>query len=120
SRNSKGEEYNLLYYWLRVFVRYCIALGLIAVGFIKFYPMQMPFPSVSNLHTEIGDHAPFKLYWQIVGISYRYEIFLGFLAIAAGVLLFFRSTTAIGAIIISGVLFNITHANLGYDGGVHV
>lgn len=120
SRDSKREEYNLLYYWLRVFVRYRIALGLIAFGFIKFYPMQMPFPSVSNLHTEIGDYAPFKLYWQIVGISYRYEIFLGFLEIAAGVLLFFRSTTAIGAIIISGVLFNIAHANLGYDGGVHV
>ena len=120
SRNSKREEYNVLYYWLRVLVRYRIALGLIAFGFIKFYPMQMPFPSVSNLHTEIGDYTPFKLYWQIVGVSFRYEIFLGVLEIAAGALLFFRSTTALGAIIIAGVLFNIAHANLGYDGGVHV
>src|SRR5690606_31897932 len=29
-------------------------------------------------------------------------------------------TTAVGAIIVVGVLFNIAHANLGYDGGVHV
>lgn len=120
SRNSKRKEYNVLYYWLRVLVRYRIALGLIAFGFIKFFPMQMPFPSVSNLHTEIGDYAPFKLYWQIIGVSFKYQIFLGFLEIAAGALLFFRSTTALGAIIVAGVLFNIAHANLGYDGAVHV
>src|SRR5690606_15888011 len=63
SRNSKRREYNVLYYWLRVIVRYRIALGLIAFGYIKFFPMQMPFPSISNLNTEFGDYAPFKLYW---------------------------------------------------------
>lgn len=120
SRDSKRQDYNVLYYGLRVAVRYRIALGLIAFGFIKFYPMQMPFPSISNLNTDIGDYAAFKLYWQIVGVSFRYEIFLGFLEIAAGVLLFFRATTAVGAIITAGVLFNIAHANFGYDGGVHV
>jgi len=74
-------------------------LGLIAFGFIKFFPMQMPFPSLANLNTDIGEYAPFKLYWQIVGVSYKYEIFLGFLEIAAGSLLFFRPTVVIGAII---------------------
>lgn len=120
ARNSKRKQYNKLYYWLRVVVRYRIAIGLIAFGIIKFFPMQMPFPSVSNLHTDFGDYASFKLYWQIVGVSYKYEIFLGFLEVAAGVLMLFRSTTALGAIITAGVLFNIAHANFGYDGGVHV
>ena len=45
SRNSKRQQYNALYYWLRVIVRYRIAVGLIAFGYIKFFPMQMPFPS---------------------------------------------------------------------------
>jgi hypothetical protein len=120
SRYSKRQEYNTLYYWLLVLVRYRIAIGLIAFGFVKFFPMQMPFPSLANLNTEIGDYAPFKLYWQIVGISFRYEIFLGFLEIAAGILMLFRTTTIFGAIINVGVLFNVAHANLGYDGGVHV
>ncbi|MCH5685324.1 hypothetical protein LWM68_14365 [Niabella sp. W65] len=80
----------------------------------------MPYPSVSNLHTEFGDYAPFKLYWQSVGLSLEYQIFLGALEIIIGTLLFFRSTTAIGAILTAGVLYNIAHANLGYDGGVHV
>ncbi|ANH81428.1 hypothetical protein A8C56_10940 [Niabella ginsenosidivorans] len=118
---KKGrKEYNVLYYWLRVFVRYRVAIGSIAFGFIKFFPMQMPFPSISNLHTNFGDYAPFKLYWQSVGLSLWYEIFLGTLEILIGVLLFFRSTTAIGAILTAGIFYNIAHANLGYDGGVHV
>lgn len=120
ARNSKHANYEQLYYWLRVLVRYRIAFGLIAFGFIKFFPMQMPFPSLANLNTDFGEYAPFKLYWQIVGVSYKYEIFLGFLEIAAGALLFFRPTTAIGAIINAGVLFNIGHANIAYDGAVHV
>lgn len=113
-------SYNQLYYWLRVLVRYRIGLGLIAFGFIKFYPMQMPFPSIANLHTDLGDYAPFKLYWQSVGVSVWYQIFLGFLEIGAGTLMFFRATTAIGAIINAGVLYNIAHANFAYDGAVHV
>jgi hypothetical protein len=119
-RKRTISGYNKLYYWLRVLVRYRIAIGLIAFGLIKFYPMQMPYPSVSNLHTEFGDYAPFKLYWQSVGLSLEYQIFLGALEIIIGTLLFFRSTTAIGAILTAGVLYNIAHANLGYDGGVHV
>ncbi|KDN55893.1 hypothetical protein [Flavobacterium seoulense] len=120
SRNSKRQQYNELYYWLRVIVRYRIAVGLIAFGYIKFFPMQMPFPSVSNLNTDLGDYASFKLYWQVVGLSVWYQIFLGALEIVAGILLFFRATTALGAIITAGVLYNIAHANLAYDGAVHV
>jgi len=116
---NAGRSYPALYYWLHVLVRYRLAIGLIAFGFIKFFPMQMPFPSIANLNTGLGDYASFKLYWQIVGLSFRYEIFLGFLEIAIGILFFFRSTTVIGAIATIGVLFNIAHANLAYDGAVH-
>src|SRR5690606_27263614 len=118
--NSGRQDYWVLHYWLTVIIRYRIAIGLIAFGFVKFFPMQMPFPSVSNLNTAIGDYAAFKLYWQIVGVSASYESFLGFLEITAGTLMLFRATTVLGAIINAGVLFNIAHANLGYDGGVHV
>jgi len=119
-RHSKRQDYNTLYYWLRVIVRYRIGIGLIAFGFIKFFPNQMPFPSIANLNTAMGDYAPFKLYWQIIGVSWEYQSFLGFLEIAIGIMMFFRATTVLGAILTIGVLFNIAHANLGYDGAVHV
>lgn len=119
-RNKKIANYNLLYYWLRVITRYRVAIGIIAFGYLKLYPMQMPFPSITNLNTELGDYAQFKLYWQAVGVSLWYQIFLGLLEIGAGVLMFFRATTALGAILNAGVLYNIAHANIAYDGGVHV
>jgi hypothetical protein len=120
SRKAAPMNISKGYYWLRVLARYRIAIGIIAFGYLKLYPMQMPFPSEANLHTAFGDYAPFKLYWQAVGLSLWYQIFLGLLEIGAGVLMFFRRTTALGAIINAGVLYNIAHANLAYDGAVHL
>jgi hypothetical protein len=119
-RKKDPQNYNKLYYWLRVVVRYRIALGIIAFGFLKFYPMQMPSPSFANLETELGDYNTYKLYWQQVGVSIWYEVVLGIVEIVGGILLFFRSTTALGAVINIGVLGNIAHANIAYDGSVHV
>lgn len=113
-------NYNKLHYWLRVIVRYRVALGIIAFGFLKFYPMQMPYPAISNLETYWGDYNTYKIYWQQVGVSLWYEVVLGVVEIVGGVLLFFRSTTALGALINAGVLYNIAHANFAYDGAVHV
>src|SRR5882757_9510222 len=113
-------NYNKLYYWLRVLVRYRVALGIIAFGFLKFYPMQMPYPAISNLETFWGDYNTYKIYWQQVGVSLWYEVVLGIVEISGGALLFFRGTTALGALINAGVLYNIAHANIAYDGAVHV
>lgn len=120
ARNSKRTEYNALYYWLRVIVRYRIAIGIIAFGLLKLYPMQMPDPSLSNLDTNFGDYNTYKIYWQVVGVSLWYEVVLGAVEILGGVLMLFRGTTALGAVINAGVLYNIAHANIAYDGGVHV
>ena len=120
ARNSKRTQYNELYYWVRVIVRYRIAIGIIAFGFLKFFPMQMPTPSLSNLDTNFGDYNTYKIYWQVVGVSIWYEVVLGIVEILGGILLLFRQTAAIGAVIIAGVLYNIAHANIAYDGGVHV
>jgi len=121
TKTERGRtNYNLLYYWTRVVMRYRIAIGLIAFGFLKVYPMQMPYPSLSNLVTDLGEYNTYKIYWQHVGIAIWYEIVLGWVEVIGGVLMFFRATTFIGALINAGVLYNIAHANIGYDGGVHV
>lgn len=119
-RKRERREYNELYYWIRTFARYRIGIGIIAFGFLKLYPMQMPFPSISNLEATIGEYTAYKIYWQSVGVVIWYEIFLGFIEILAGALMFFRATSVLGAVINLGVLYNIAHANHAYDGGVHV
>lgn len=119
-RKKERKEYNELYYWIRALARYRIGIGIIAFGFLKLFPMQMPFPSISNLEATIGEYTAYKIYWQSVGVVIWYEIFLGFLEIFAGALMFFRATSVLGAVINLGVLYNIAHANHAYDGGVHV
>lgn len=114
------KEYTILYYWLRVLVRYRLAFVLVTYGFIKFFPLQMPYPSLSNLLTNYGDYFAWKIYFQTVGIAPKYESFLGFVEILAAFLLFNRKTTTFGVGLIFGFLGNVAVANGFYDIGEQV
>ena len=114
------KEYAVLYYWLRVVVRYRLAFLLISYGFIKLFPLQMPYPSLSNLLTNYGDFFGWKIYFQTVGIAPKYESFLGFVEIIAAFLLFNRKTVTFGVGLIFGFIGNVAVANGFYDIGEQV
>jgi len=116
----KDIDYNQFYYWLRVVVRYRLAIGIIGYGFIKFFPLQAPFPSISNLNTSYGDFTDWKIFSMSLGIVPSYEAFLGAIEILAGLLLFFRKTATIGAAIILVFTGNVFISNLAYEGGEFV
>lgn len=120
NKEKKPLNYEKLNYWLRVVLRYKLAAGIIAFGFIKLFPLQMPYPSLSNLHTNYGDFLPWKIYFHTIGITQGYESFLGAVEVLAGILLFNRKTTAFGAGIIIGFIGNILAANFAYDIGEQV
>jgi hypothetical protein len=113
-------EYNVLYYWVRVFARYRVAYGVIAWGYKKIFIMQMPFPNVGLEHTEFIDFFAKRLYWESIGIAPRYEVFLGFAEFIPGFLLLFRRTTTLGAALSFVVLGNVALANHAYDIGEQV
>ncbi|WP_153663659.1 hypothetical protein [Chitinophaga sp. SYP-B3965] len=119
-RKTEREEYNTLYYWLRVIVRYRAGIGIIGFGFTKLLPVQMPYPSLGILNTNFGDLTAQKIYWLSVGIVPWYQIFAGVVEITAGSLLLFRKTTTLGAILLFAALGDIVYVNFAYDGGVHV
>jgi hypothetical protein len=119
-RKAEPQEYNLLYYWLRVIVRYRAGIGIIGFGFTKLLPVQMPYPSLGLLNTDFGDFTAQKIYWLSIGIVPWYQIFAGVVEVSAGTLLFFRKTTTIGAALLFGALGDIVYVNFAYDGGVHV
>ncbi len=114
------KNYDLLYYWLRVVVRYRAGIGIIGFGFTKLLPVQMPYPSEGILNTDFGDFTPQKIFWLSIGIVPWYQIFTGVVELAAGTLLFFRRTEALGAALLISALGTITFVNFAYDGGVHV
>jgi|GEM_PF-394893 len=118
--DRKARSYHLLYYWIRVVVRYRAGIGIIGFGFTKLFPTQMPYPSLGLLNSNFGDFTAQKIYWMSVGIVPWYQVFGGVVEIVAGSFLFFRKTTLFGAILLAGALFDITLVNYAYDGGVHV
>lgn len=120
ARKTERKEYNLLYYWLRVIVRYRAGIGIIGFGFTKLLPVQMPYPSLGLLNTNFGDLTAQKIYWLSIGIVPWYQIFAGVVEVAAGTLLLFRKTTTLGALLLFSALGDIVYVNFAYDGGVHV
>jgi hypothetical protein len=106
-----------LYYWLRVLLRYRLAIALLVYGLIKFFPLQSPYPSISNLNTPYGDFNEWKLFSLSLGIVPGYETFLGLVEILAAVLLLNRKTVTIGAFIVLLFTGNVFMSNLAYGGG---
>jgi hypothetical protein len=117
ARRQKTADYDSLYYWVRVIVRYRLAIGIIAYGFIKLFPLQAPFPSLSNLNTNYGDFTRWKLFSLSLGVVPNYESFLGLVEIIGGLLLFYRRSASVGAFIIAIFLGNVFMSNLAYGGG---
>jgi hypothetical protein len=118
--DRKSKSYHILYYWIRVVVRYRAGIGIIGFGFTKLFPTQMPYPSLGLLNSNFGDFTAQKIYWMSVGIVPWYQVFGGVVEIVAGTMLFFRKTTTFGAILLAAALGDITFVNYAYDGGVHV
>jgi len=115
---DKGKtHYKQLYYYLRILVRYRLAIAVIAYGFLKLFAVQAPFPSVSNLNTPYGDLTTWKIFSLSLGIVPGYQSFLGAVELLAGILLLFRKTSPIGATIIIFFIGNVFMSNLAYEGG---
>lgn len=119
--DRKTREYDRLYYLLRVLLRYRLAIGMIGYGVIKLFPLEMPYPSLSELHEHYGDLLPWKAYAFTTGVAKaHYETTLGLLEIGAGFLMLYRKTATIGAGIITAILINVVTVNFAYQLGEHV
>jgi uncharacterized membrane protein YphA (DoxX/SURF4 family) len=114
---NKTSSYNNLYYWIRAIVRYRLAIAVIAYGFIKVFPLQSPYPSISNLNTAYGDFTRWKLFSLSLGIVPGYESFLGVVEVVAGLLLLNRKTASVGAFVILLFTGNVFMSNWAYEGG---
>ncbi|MFB6457797.1 DoxX family protein [Chitinophaga sp. Hz27] len=115
--NNRTESYHQLWYWLRVFARYRLALAVLAYGYIKFFPLQSPYPSLSNLNTAYGDFNRWKLFSLSLGIVPGYESFLGLVEILLALLLLYRRTASIAAFLFLIFCGNVFVSNIAYDGG---
>src|SRR5579863_6336567 len=100
---------------LRIVVRYALGFTLLGYGVAKVIPTQFSTPSLNRLAEHVGEMSPMGMLWTFMGSSAPYTIFSGVLETTGGLLLLFRRTTALGALIASAVLANIVALNFCYD-----
>lgn len=114
------DDYDKLHYWVRVAVRYKLAVSLVGFGLLKIFVLQIPYPSLSNLHTNYGDFLPWKIYYHTIGIVPGYEVFLGSVEVITGLLLLHRKTVTFATGIVLGFAGNVFMANIAYQIGDHI
>ena len=111
----RRRSYYLASYGLLVLVRYFVALAALSYGLFKAFALQMPFPDQSALATPLGDLLPMRLSWYFIGYSHGYQVFAGLMELLAGLLLLWRRTAMLGALVATGVFLNVMMLNLCYD-----
>ncbi|NBC65667.1 MAG: hypothetical protein GVY07_08465 [Bacteroidetes bacterium] len=100
---------------LYILARYYLAATLLSYGLVKIFPLQFPEPSLILLTQEYGDSSPMGLAWTFLGFSTGYQVFAGFSELLAALLLFFRRTTLLGALVAAGVMTNVFMINMFFD-----
>jgi uncharacterized membrane protein YphA (DoxX/SURF4 family) len=109
------KEYDKLLSWLIILLRYYLAFVLLSYGLSKIFKTQFPFPSVARLNQTYGESSPMGLLWTFMGYSTLYNIFTGLGEAIAGLLLFFKRTRLLGALIAATVMLHVLVLNLSYD-----
>lgn len=112
--DRKRKSYDLLLYWVMVYVRYYLAFTMMIYGFYKIIKTQFPFPFY-NLTETYGESSPMGLLWNFMGYSTAFNMFTGLAEAIGGFLLLFRTTTTFGSLMCMTVLSNIVALNFCFD-----
>jgi hypothetical protein len=113
--DRKQKSYPRLHEGLRIYVRFALCSVMISYGAVKVIKSQFPDPSVDRLLQPYGDASPMGLLWTFMGASTAYNVFSGLSEMIGGLLLAFRRTALLGALVSFGVLLNIVLLNFCYD-----
>src|SRR4029078_2028641 len=108
-------NYEKVYQWLRLYVRFSLARDMIGYGALKIIPLQMPAPYLTRLIEPYGDSSPMGILWTFIGASKGFEIFTGSAEMLGGVLLILPRTTMLGALICLADTIQIFVLNMCYD-----
>lgn len=101
--------------WLETGARYYLGSVMLTYGILKVIPSQFSTPSLTRLLTAYGDSSPMGLLWTFMGASPAYTVFAGLGETVGGLLLFFRRTRLLGALVVIGVMSNVAVLNYAYD-----
>lgn len=96
-------------------VRFYLFWMMLGYGAAKVLKSQFPAPNAVWLDEALGDMSPMRLLWAFMGHSTSYTVFTGVTELLAGVLVLFRRTRLIGALLVAAIMTNVLVLNLSYD-----
>lgn len=111
---DKKNKYNLIQI-NSLIASYYLSLQLFNYGFSKIFHVQFFFPEPNTLLTPLGHIDKDLLFWSSMGSSYVYSFFCGIIELVPAVLLVFRKSRFLGAVISTAVMTNVLMINIGFD-----
>lgn len=100
----------MLVFMLRMYLAWII----MSYGLAKVFASQFPF-LMANMDARMIELSPMRIAWAFFGYSKGYQIFLGWGEVIPALLLLFRRTTLIGALLMVVVLLNVWLINIFFD-----
>ncbi|MEM7314684.1 MAG: hypothetical protein AAF497_16175 [Planctomycetota bacterium] len=115
--DRRKTDYRLTHDLLRSGLRYVLATIMLSYGLAKvgWHMNQFPMPGARRLAITYGESSPMGILWTFMGASRAYTIFAGLGEVVGGVLLLFRRTATLGAVVVFGVMTNVMMMNFCYD-----
>lgn len=101
--------------WLWIGARFFLAATMIGYGFAKVVKVQFSEPHLGALAQPFGEMSPMGLLWRFMGFSTAYTVFSGIGEVLGSILLCFRRTATLGALVVFGVMINVAMLNFSYD-----
>jgi hypothetical protein len=112
---ARRRSYPRLAAAAHVVLRYDVAYAMLSYGLSKVLRQQFGDLTPHELGQGLGDISPMGLLWRFMGYSAPYTVFGGLCEAIPGVLLLWRRTAAIGAVVVIAVMTNVVMLNLSYD-----
>ncbi|MEL7498737.1 MAG: hypothetical protein AAFN77_14105 [Planctomycetota bacterium] len=99
------------------YLRYVLAFTMLGYGLAKVAWDHNQFPALSDyqLNKTWGESSPMNVVWSWMGSSRSYTVFAGLGEVIAGLLLVWRRTSTLGALVAFGVMVNVFMLNMCYD-----
>jgi hypothetical protein len=112
--DRRRKHYTSLSRFVTSFGRYYLGYFMLTYGGMKIIKLQFRDPSMMDMLKPFGDVTPMELVWKFMGHSDAYTSFSGIGEITAALLLFYRPTQTLGALVTIGVMANVTMMNYAY------
>jgi hypothetical protein len=112
---ARRTEYDRFAGWCRIVLRYHVGVIMLIYGGFKIIPSQFPPIALDQYAQPLGNFSPMGLLWVYMGFSPVYATFAGLSEAIGGVLLFFRRTATLGALVVIAVMSNVALINYAYD-----